>query len=773
VEAQAYVANSSEPLEIYERRSRNDEAYKMDKKMNAETFEASGKGKSILEIFSDNNAVLTAYQDGIEEFERVHGHREAESFMMEFSPDMKSCELVHVWDMVGDKRFLMEDKYLLCGVIDFKRKDIWSWVQSTRLYTEWFGDGGEYHNGIEGVIYKGIKSGAYKEEKDAPIFKTMLKTYVKKLEEIGFKNPRMTYYQEYGEFEMKYDSYAPVYCTSHDWGEAYVKDLSEDGVTFQQECSFCGITRRGYSDVKLDWDMKAENFEASVIHRGKQPKGAVAKTMMNHAMMERAEIESVIQELENKVQLGIISEEDLMKSLTQRFGADFEVIDWNNLHDTNRELFVQKTQEYYNDFKENNPKLHEDFEENVMNEESWYGYERGKSYAETKEKWTKKLSDLGYEYERIDDYWEYIGYENTSHYVPCNNCEGEGIIITKYYPATREDPADADYVDCEMCEGKGKVLEEMNAETFEARGGKRMYCPNCKTNRTWSSGFKKEKMESGENPYDFVFYFCQKCDYAYDPKTSKKMEDNWREMFGYDAETKKGKLSKTSCCCGATKSNPCLCMIQGEMNCSAKAPMCPCYAEIEMGTDVEMEHTKSRKEARKIAMEHLAEHPDYYSRLKKAGLNAENEGSCFRCGCKNDLVYCELCEDSWCNDECREPSCWDKHYDYTCTRNAAETFNAEEGDDCPNCYCEHQNLSLDGTPSVDEEYVSVNVVCDDCGMKGYTTTYPYEWDNEAKLEDVGLPLAVSMYNPNYGELRCSRCRERFEKSAENYVLDVE
>jgi len=35
-EAQTYVANSSEPLEIYERRSRDDEAYKMDKKMNAE-----------------------------------------------------------------------------------------------------------------------------------------------------------------------------------------------------------------------------------------------------------------------------------------------------------------------------------------------------------------------------------------------------------------------------------------------------------------------------------------------------------------------------------------------------------------------------------------------------------------------------------------------------------------------------------------------------------------------------------------------------------------
>ena len=595
--------------------------------------------------------------------------------------------------------------------------------------------------------------------------------------------------------------------------------------------------------------VEAETFEASIVNRGKQPKGAVAKTMMNHAMMERAEIESVIQELENKVQLGIISEEDLMKSLTQRFGADFEVIDWNNLHDTNRELFVQKTQEYYNDFKENNPKLHEDFEENVMNEESWYGYERGKSYAETKEKWTKKLSDLGYEYERIDDYWEYIGYENTSHYVPCNNCEGEGIIITKYYPATREDPADADYVDCEMCEGKGKVLEEMNAETFEAivQDGKEYPEWEAKGVVTekikmieWgmknlgftmtSSDWLGEKEGVQFNPpfyvkapngkkvkCQFIYEFSNDDglfvlgDYwdniEYDENdmptgipTIKTMRDKlatygfhdldfdtWNEINSlifikdfkpslvtiYVAETKKEKLSKTSCCCGATKSNPCLCMIQGEMNCSAKAPMCPCYAEIEMGTDVEMEHTKSRKEARKIAMEHLAEHPDYYSRLKKAGLNAENEGSCFRCGCKNDLVYCELCEDSWCNDECREPSCWDKHYDYTCTRNAAETFNAEEGDDCPNCYCEHQNLSLDGTPSVDEEYVSVNVVCDDCGMRGYTTTYPYEWDNEAKLEDVGLPLAVSMYNPNYGELRCSRCRERFEKSAENYVLDVE
>lgn len=42
-EAQAYVANSNEPLEIYERRSRDDEANKMDKKMNAESFKSYRK----------------------------------------------------------------------------------------------------------------------------------------------------------------------------------------------------------------------------------------------------------------------------------------------------------------------------------------------------------------------------------------------------------------------------------------------------------------------------------------------------------------------------------------------------------------------------------------------------------------------------------------------------------------------------------------------------------------------------------------------------------
>ena len=45
--------------------------------------------------------------------------------------------------------------------------------------------------------------------------------------------------------------------------------------------------------------------------------------------------------------------------------------------------------------------------------------------------------------------------------------------------------------------------------------------------------------------------------------------------------------------------------------------------ELAMGIKVEMEHTKSRKIATEIAMDHLTENPRYYSKLKKSGLADE------------------------------------------------------------------------------------------------------------------------------------------------------
>lgn len=41
------------------------------------------------------------------------------------------------------------------------------------------------------------------------------------------------------------------------------------------------------------------------------------------------------------------------------------------------------------------------------------------------------------------------------------------------------------------------------------------------------------------------------------------------------------------------------------------------------GIEVEMEHTKDAAMAEKIARDHLAEDPDYYTKLGKAGIKGE------------------------------------------------------------------------------------------------------------------------------------------------------
>lgn len=45
--------------------------------------------------------------------------------------------------------------------------------------------------------------------------------------------------------------------------------------------------------------------------------------------------------------------------------------------------------------------------------------------------------------------------------------------------------------------------------------------------------------------------------------------------------------------------------------------------ELALGIEVELEHTSSRQKARQIALEHLQETSDYYTRLHQAGLAAE------------------------------------------------------------------------------------------------------------------------------------------------------
>jgi hypothetical protein len=68
---------------------------------------------------------------------------------------------------------------------------------------------------------------------------------------------------------------------------------------------------------------ETRRFESSVI-LPKKPTTAVEKAVMWKRAIEIADLQYMMMELENKVRLGIINEEDLMKGLQEKFGAD----DW-------------------------------------------------------------------------------------------------------------------------------------------------------------------------------------------------------------------------------------------------------------------------------------------------------------------------------------------------------------------------------------------------------------------------------------------------------------
>ena len=46
-------------------------------------------------------------------------------------------------------------------------------------------------------------------------------------------------------------------------------------------------------------------------------------------------------------------------------------------------------------------------------------------------------------------------------------------------------------------------------------------------------------------------------------------------------------------------------------------------AQLKLGLKVEMEHTNDSKKAKELSMDHLTENPNYYTKLKKAGLADE------------------------------------------------------------------------------------------------------------------------------------------------------
>ena len=67
---------------------------------------------------------------------------------------------------------------------------------------------------------------------------------------------------------------------------------------------------------------ESEDFEAVAVYQGKKPEGSVAKALLQKKLMDKAELLDTIHKLENDVRLGLISEEEIMKQLQEKFGAE-------------------------------------------------------------------------------------------------------------------------------------------------------------------------------------------------------------------------------------------------------------------------------------------------------------------------------------------------------------------------------------------------------------------------------------------------------------------
>ena len=109
----------------------------------------------------------------------------------------------------------------------------------------------------------------------------------------------------------------------------------------------------------------------------------------------------------------------------------------------------------------------------------------------------------------------------------------------------------------------------------------------------------------------------------------------------------------------------------------------------------------------------------------------------------------------------------------------AESFEAEDGDDCPSCAnaCKHDDSNKIKVESIyDYEVQSpsnmvIQVTCLDCGESGTFYADEVDWHGEEAKLRYSPQIAVNMMNPTYGDLRCSRCLERFQMAAETF--DVE
>ena len=199
--------------------------------------------------------------------------------------------------------------------------------------------------------------------------------------------------------------------------------------------------------------------------------------MQSRAPLNQMDLEQILEMLQNvpakemneaMEQAEMMGDEAAMIVLVmadnkRKFREKYASEDYDPDYETSEET-IARTTAYFAALKDKNPDLARKIEFSVK--DNYDNLSR------------KEIEDAGFDYDVIDEWVEYVGFEdeNLVEFDQCSYCEGEGIIITNYYPATRYDPPDADFKTCDMCFGSGRIdpADYMDydgnymAESFEA-----------------------------------------------------------------------------------------------------------------------------------------------------------------------------------------------------------------------------------------------------------------------------------------------------------------
>ncbi len=89
------------------------------------------------------------------------------------------------------------------------------------------------------------------------------------------------------------------------------------------ECMYKGVMTCRADEPKCPCYAAKTEVKEAVVIAPRKPIGIVDKVMMNHAMMEEARLQEMINYLENMVQLGVLSEEEVMRELYKTFGSEY------------------------------------------------------------------------------------------------------------------------------------------------------------------------------------------------------------------------------------------------------------------------------------------------------------------------------------------------------------------------------------------------------------------------------------------------------------------